>query len=282
MDFLSRIRRPPRRSQAPPDASEALWPPLAGDGLDGHAEPLPILGAAHRGREEPRSGQPYLEGRYHFEQFFGDLARRRRTWQVVAICALALAVVLAVGFVQLATTQKVVPYIVELDNLGETRSVGQLALEEVPERAMIAALRRFIHNARTITPDATLLNARLGEARAYARGEAEEAFVAAVREETAFLEQMMRRSDGRYVEEISNILPVPGSRQDGASRAYRVTWRERMESNEGRTVDAFEGYFTLSIVPPETEEEILKNPFGIYVTAYTWSRNNSLLGNSPP
>lgn len=224
--------------------------------MDGHATP---------------EGHPYLQGRYEFERAFGDLARRRRTWQVVAILSLVVSLVLTIGFVGLARTQKIVPYVVELDRLGETRSVRKLALDEISERAMIAALRRFIHNARTVPTDARLLNLRLNEARAYARGGALDTFVKAIRDEREVLGQMMERGDTRYVEEISNILPVPGS-----PNAYRVTWRERTDSKEGDTISAYEGYFTLRVVPPETEEEVLTNPFGIYVVEYTWSRLSSL------
>ncbi|MFQ5569866.1 MAG: VirB8/TrbF family protein [Rhodothermales bacterium] len=227
-------------------------------------------GSVTNGRA-PTSGHPYLQGRYEFEQVFGDLARRRRTWQIVAMLALILSLVLGVGFAGLARTQRIVPYVVELDRLGETRSVGKLALEEIPERAMIAALRRFIHNARTIPTDARLLNARLNEARTYAMGQALDAFVTAVREESLAMEQMLKRGDARYVEEISSILSVPGS-----PNSYRVTWKERTDSQEGNEVNAYEGYFTLRIVPPGTEEEILANPFGIYVVDYTWSRLNSI------
>ena len=217
------------------------------------------------------SGHPYLQGRYEFERFFGDLARRRRTWQVVAIMTLIVNLVLALGYVELARRQKVVPYVVELDALGEARSVGKLALDEVPERAVIAALRRFIHNTRTIPTDARLLNARLNEARAFTLGQAQTAFMQAVRDESQTLEQMLQRGDARYVEEINGILPVPSS-----PNSYRVTWRERMDSKEGNTISAYEGYFTLRIVPPEIEKEVLANPFGIYVADYTWSRLNSL------
>ncbi len=176
-----------------------------------------------------------------------------------------------VRHVELARRQKVVPYVVELDALGEARSVGKLALDEVPERAVIAGLRRFIHNVRTIPMDARLLNVRLNEARAFTLGQAQTAFMQAVRDESQSLQQMLQRGDARYVEEISSILPVPSS-----PNSYRVTWRERMDSKEGDAISAYEGYFTMRIAPPETEEEVLANPFGIYVVDYTWSRLNSL------
>ena len=256
MNLLKRIKRP--RSGAGKSGR-----------IDAHvSETYPALPANGRASS---SGHPYLKGRYEFEQVFGDLARRRRTWQIVAVLALMLNLVLTVGFAGLVRMQKVVPYVVELDRLGETRSVEKLALDEIPERAMIAALRRFIHNARTITVDARLLNARLNEARTYAMGAALDAFVTMVREEGERFKQMLKRGDARYVEEISSILPVPDS-----PHSYRVTWRERTNSKEGETISAYEGYFTLRVVPPDTEEEVLSNPFGIYVADYTWSRLNSL------
>ena len=243
--------------------------------LAGAEVPAPDAAFSMNGRgamhEQASSGHPYLQGRYEFERFFGDLARRCRTWQVVAIMALIVNLVLVVGYVELARRHKVVPYVVELDALGEARSVGKLALDEVPERAVIAALRRFIHNSRTIPTDARLLNARLNEARVFTLGQAQTTFMQAIRAESQALEQMLQRGGARYVEEISNILPVPSS-----PNSYRVTWRERTDNKEGETISAYEGYFTLRILPPETESEVLANPFGIYVVDYTWSRLNSL------
>ncbi len=218
-------------------------------------------------RAEPGSGHPYLQGRREFERFFGDLAERRRTWQTVAIAALALNAVLTAGYVRLSLTHRVVPYVVELDALGETRLAAKLAAMPPPERAVVAALRRFVHNLRTVPSDARLLNVRLRTAQAFAAGQALESMVRGIRLEEESIHRMLQRADTRYVTEISGVLRVPGG-----ARIYRVTWREKTTSDTEEADQALEGYFELHVQAPEDEAAILENPLGIFVTDYTLSR----------
>lgn len=211
-------------------------------------------------------GPPHLHARVAFENFFGGLAEMRRTWQTVAMLSLLINVILVLGFAGLAQQQKVVPYIVEVDALGEARSVGRIARADIPERAIVTALRRFVHNLRTIPTDRTLLNVRLNEARAFVAGNAQEAFLQGVQGERETLQEMLRRGDARYVEEINSVLRVPG-----AERVYRVTWRERARSGPAESEQALEGYFRLQLLTPESEDALRANPFGVYVTDYTIS-----------
>ena len=216
-------------------------------------------------------GRPFLKGRVEFERFFGDLALRRRSWRSVAVLALSVNLVLTIGFVRLAHKRKVVPYIVELDALGQTRAVGKLTAVEAPERAVIAALRQYVHNLRTIPSDAHILNTQLNAARSFATGRALDTFMLAVREERDLLERMLQRGDTRYVEEISGVLKVPGE-----ARVYRVTWRERSSASGEEAQTAFEGHFQIKFMTPESEDQIWENPMGIFVTDYTLSRLSSI------
>jgi len=210
--------------------------------------------------------KPHLKGQQEFERFFGGLVERRRYWQSTAILSLLVNLCLVVGLVLLSLQHKVVPYVVELDTLGESRAVGKVAHLHVPDRATVAVVRRFVHNLRTIPTDSRLLNVRFNEARSFATGKALETFVRDVRGKRDALEAMLRRGDARYVEEISNVLRVPGNEE-----IYRVTWRETARRNMTEVSSAFEGYFQVHIEPPDTEEVLIVNPFGIYITDYTVS-----------
>ncbi len=210
------------------------------------------------------AGHVHLPGRFEFERFFGGLAERRRNWQAVALVCLFVNLALTVGFVLLALSHRVVPYVVEVDRLGEARSVGRLAQSAPPERAVEVVLRRFVHNLRTVPTDARLLNARLKEARAHADGRALDTFLKDVGGARKNLEDMLRRGDARYVEEISSVLRVPGD-----NRVYHVAWREIIRQKSSETACGYEGYFRLELSPPDSEEELLSNPFGVWITDYT-------------
>lgn len=218
-----------------------------------------------------KEGHPYLEGRYAFERLFGDLTRGRRSWQSIAFLALLLNLVLTVGYIHLASQHKVIPYVVELDALGEMRAAGKLSVRDVPERAITATLRRFVHNLRTVPTDARLLNVRLQDARTHVHGRAAKTLVTDLDRDRENLERMLERGDTRYVAEISSVLNVPGE-----GILYRVSWRELLRVGHEERVSAYEGHFQVRVDSPEDEEALDRNPLGIYIMDYALTEVSTL------
>ena len=218
-----------------------------------------------------QEGHPYLDGRYAFERLFGDLARGKRSWQSVAFIALLLNLVLTVGYVYLASQHKVVPYVVELDALGEMRAAGRLSVRDIPERAITTVLRRFVHNLRTVPTDTRLLNVRLQDAHTHVRGRAAKTLVTDLERHRENLERMLQRGDTRYVEEISSVLKVPGE-----GILYRVSWRELTRIGHEESVSSYEGHFQVRVEPAEDEEVLSSNPLGIYIMDYTLTQVSTL------
>jgi len=219
----------------------------------------------------PEGSHAYLEGRYAFERLFGDLARGRRIWQAVALVALATNGALTIGFILLVRAHTIVPYVVEVDALGEVRAAAQLSAAEPPERAVQVALRRFVHNLRTVPTDLRVFNVQLARAQAFVSGQALAVFTREVRSQREALEQMLRRGETRYVEEISSVLKMPGE-----AGVYRISWRESESAHFGHATHGFEGHFKVRILAPESEALLLDNPLGIFVTDYTLSRTSSV------
>ncbi|MCY4674147.1 MAG: VirB8/TrbF family protein [Bacteroidetes bacterium] len=218
-----------------------------------------------------QEGHPYLDGRYAFERLFGDLARGKRSWQSVAFIALLLNLVLTVGYVYLASQHKVVPYVVELDALGEMRAAGRLSVRDIPERAITAVLRRFVHNLRTVPTDTRLLNVRLQDAHTHVHGRAAKTLVTDLERDRENLERMLQRGDTRYVEEISSVLKVPGE-----GILYRVSWRELTRIGHEESVSSYEGHFQVRVEPAEDEDVLSSNPLGIYIMDYTLTQVSTL------
>lgn len=200
----------------------------------------------------------------------GDLVRSRRNWKAVAHTALVISVVLAGGFILQARRATVVPYVVEVDALGEMRTLGALAAAAPPERAILAALRRVVSNMRTMPSDARLLNVQLHQAQAFLAGDALQMFTQEVRTQSDKMQQMLRRGRTRYVEEVSSILKVPGE-----SNVYRVAWRETADAGGVSEARGYEGHFKVTLMAPGAPEVLLENPLGIFVTDYTWSATGS-------
>jgi type IV secretion system protein VirB5 len=66
--------------------------------------------------------------------------------------------------------------------------------------------------------------------------------------------------------EIKNIL----QKSDGT---YQVRWTETTYSNGiRRSKEDFTGLFQVKLIPARDEADTFKNPIGVYITNFTWSR----------
>jgi type IV secretion system protein VirB5 len=69
--------------------------------------------------------------------------------------------------------------------------------------------------------------------------------------------------------EISSIL----QKSEGT---YQVRWVETTFSNGVRhSRDDYTGLFQVKLMPPRDEADTFKNPIGVYITNFTWSREFS-------
>src|SRR3979411_2604592 len=85
---------------------------------------FPFPRRAVRDRE---TANPILAGRGAFAGAFGDLARGKRNWQLVAFGLLGVLTILVVGFGRLAWGSGITPSVVEVDRFGGAMSFGPAA-----------------------------------------------------------------------------------------------------------------------------------------------------------
>src|SRR6202049_1697951 len=110
---------------------------------------------------------PYLAARRDGNERYGDYIARARNWRSAAFAALAISAVLALGVVWEAAQSKVVPYVVEVDKLGDAVAVGRAARAAPADaRVVKAQLGAWIVAVRSLSSDPTAEKAAL--ARAYA------------------------------------------------------------------------------------------------------------------
>lgn len=218
----------------------------------------------HKAAEAPL---PWEEGNKEMNRMFGDLAFRRRQWMLAALISMTTSIVLAIGMVALVLSDRNVPWIVEVDKLGDIRVAGEVASLEVPETVRVAALYRLVRSMRQIPGDARILEAQHRTAQAHLANDARMDFIRDLQDNSEELSQMLAERQLRYVTGISSVLPFPG--QPGL---YRVTWTEEYT---GRRTDevSYEGYFQVQPGANPTPEMAILNPLGIFITEYSISRN---------
>jgi type IV secretory pathway TrbF-like protein len=210
-----------------------------------------------------------ITARNEFANAFGDLARGKRNWQVMAFSLAGLVSMLSIAYIRLATSARLVPYVIEIDHLGQIVATGTVEESRLPEQRLIAAeLARFIRSIRTVLPaPASPAQAEMMR-RAYA-------FLG--QEAAGFLNDYFAHAENdprvlgtrvtRLVN-VSSVLRVPNS------DVWKLRWTEEERALQGgippRT-RAWEGYATVRVVPPASTDAIEDNPLGLRIESLTWT-----------
>ena len=208
-----------------------------------------------------------IQGRREFMGQFADLAKGKRNWQIAAFVSLGLLAVVTLAYIQLASTSRITPYVVEVDMLGQARAFGPAERAiEADDRLTIHQLSLFIRNLRTVYSDPLAQKDMIVRAYAFADVEAQEwlnGYFSDPEHDPRLLAQRLSRQV-----DIQSVIRVPGS------ESWKVNWIET-ETRAGTATQrqaAWEGYLTVRQEPPATAATITYNPLGLYVTAVNWTQ----------
>jgi type IV secretion system protein TrbF len=204
---------------------------------------------------------PYLSARREWNERYGDYIARARNWRWAAMGALAVSLVLAIGVVWQAAQSKVVPYVVEVDKLGQTVAVGR-ADRAAPADARVAKaqLAAWIATVRSISSDPLAQKSALSRAYALTAATA-----------TTFLNDYYREhspfGQPRTVAvSVDAVLPI-------SQQTYQLQWTEDTRDLQGRDLATTHWIASVTVAfdPPSDERGVLSDPLGLYVTGISWT-----------
>lgn len=219
-------------------------------------EPTTPAGAA-------TAGSPYLSARREWNERYGDYIARTRNWRWAAFAALAVSLVLAIGVVWEAAQSKVVPYVVEVDKLGDAVPVTRADRAAPADvRVVKAELASWIVDARSISSDPLAQKGALSRVYALTAATA-----------TTFLNDYYRQhspfGQARTVAvSVNAVLPI-------SSQTYQIQWTEDARDLQGRDIGTTQWLASVTVAfdPPSDERGILSNPLGLYVTGISWTQH---------
>jgi type IV secretion system protein VirB5 len=219
--------------------------------------------------DNKKMANPYIAARNEWNEVYGSYIKQRNVMVIITLCSLAITIIAVIGVVYIGGQSKFIPYVVEVDKLG--RSVGAgIARQASPtnEKNIKAQLSDFVMYVRSVTTDARVQKQWLLKAYSmmgrndpsanYIKGY----FGAGTGPKSPFL-----RAETETVEiNVSTILALSG-------QSWEVEWTETIRDNEGTVIDTLlmRGVFQIYISVPETEEDILSNPSGVFVKSVSWS-----------
>ena len=101
---------------------------------------------------------PYFNARRSWNEHVGRVVTATKVWQAVGIGSLCVAGIAVLGMVSVAKQSRFVPYIVEVDKLGQVAAVRPAAVIDAASLSGVvkAELAGFITKARMVTPDQQL------------------------------------------------------------------------------------------------------------------------------
>ena len=221
--------------------------------------------AVHYGKT-PQPETPYQRAAQVWDERIGSARVQAKNWRYMAFGSLILSAGFAAALVWQSARGTVVPWVVQVDRLGQAQAVAPATADYRPTDPQVAwHLGRFIEQVRSIPVDPIIV--RQNWLRAYEwttdRG------AAALNDYACANDPFIKVGKQQVAVEVSSVIRA-------SPDSFRVAWTERhYESGQLSTTERWTAILTIAIQPPRDTERLRANPLGIYVNAISWSREMS-------
>ncbi|EIM63183.1 type IV secretion system protein [Desulfobacter postgatei] len=206
----------------------------------------------------------YLAGRQAWAEVFGSFIQERNLWRLVALLVSIVAILLGAGNIIQLRQQKVIPYMVEVDRAGRI-SGGQMAKKlETSQEIIQYSLGQFITAWRTVTADIALQEKYIKQSSFMSIGAAKRILAKWYADNNPYIS-----SEKKLVEVRIMALPLYVS-----GETWLVEWTEIERTHKGveRSRTTFQANLIIKRKLPETQQEIINNASGIYVSEISHSK----------
>ena len=213
--------------------------------------------------DTPQPTTPYQAAGQVWDERIGSPRVQAKNWRLMAFGCLALALLMAGGLVWRSAQSIVTPYVVEVDNAGQVRAVGEAATPYRPNDAQTAHhIARFVTLVRSLSIDPIVVRQNWLDAYDYTTDKG-----AAVLNDYARVNDPFARIGKESVTvQITSVVRA-------SDTSFNVRWTERRYVNGAAAgLERWTAVVSIVLQPPRTEERLRKNPLGIYVNGLSWSR----------
>ena len=221
--------------------------------------------ATHYGKS-PQPETPYQRASQVWDDRIGSARVQAKNWRLMAFGSLALSAGLSAALVWQSTSGSIVPWVVQVDKLGQAQAVAPAIADYRPTDPQIAFhLARFIEQVRSIPADAIIV--RQNWLRAY--DFTTQAGALALNDYARANDPFTKVGKQQVAVEVSSVLRA-------SPDSFRVAWTEkRYENGQLAGSERWTAILTIVIQTPRDAERLRANPLGIYVNAISWSREMS-------
>jgi len=209
---------------------------------------------------------PYFDGRREWNERYGSYIKQAKIWKVITFIALLICTFTILGIIYIGSQNKLVPYVVEVDKLGNAQAINYAQQSHLSSEQVIKySLAEFIQNFKTLYGDAKTQKAMT--LKIYRYLSPSHSAYNTINEYYRANSPFERLQTERVRVKIKSIVPIS---QD----TYQIDWQEIVSDPRGLQLrtDHFKASATILLAPPSSEQEIIKNPIGLYVKEFNFSK----------
>ena len=218
--------------------------------------------STHYGKA-PEPETPYQRAAQVWDDRIGASRIQAKNWRLMAFGSLILTAGFATALVVQSARGTVVPWVVQVDQLGEAQAVAPAEAGYRPTDAQIAFhLARFVTDVRSLSIDPIVVRRNWLEAYDYTTDKG-----------AATLNDYARAADPFSRIGQHSVTVAVNSVVRASDASFQVRWTERRYVNgEAAGLERWTAVLSIVLQAPRSEERLRKNPLGIYVNGLSWSR----------
>jgi type IV secretion system protein TrbF len=211
----------------------------------------------------PEPETPYQKAAQVWDERIGSARVQAKNWRTMAFGSLVLSAGLATALVWQSLRGSVVPWVVEVDKLGEAQVVAPANADYTPADPQIAwYLAEFIKDVRAAPADPVIVRQNWLQAYDFTTTSGAVALNEYARADDPFA----KLGKQQIAVDVSSVIRA-------SPTSFRVAWTEHRYEDGALTENArWTAILTIAIDPPTDAEKLRKNPLGIYVSAINWSK----------
>ena len=253
------------------EAWKSMKDMLGGEQVAGDDRQSQIL--VEGGRRTGESPNPYLSARRTWNDLMQAQVATRRSWELIAILCLLIALASVGGIAYVGSQSKFIPFLYHVDPHGHALAIGPVEMASPADpRVLAATIGEFIANARLVTVDAALQ--RKAVYQVYAMLSEQDPATGKMNQwmnGTEDSNPFARAETETVTVDISTVLPQTAD-------TWEVTWLESVWDRKGEVKTPpvpMRALVTVYRAEPSatvTEEELRRNPLSVYVRDFSWSK----------
>ena len=218
--------------------------------------------STHYGRS-PQPETPYQRAAQVWDERIGSARVQARNWRHMAFACLALAAGFSAALVWQSANGSIVPWVVQVDRLGQAQAVAPAVGDYQPNDPQIAFyLAHFIEQVRSIPADPVIV--RQNWLRAYdftTQGGA-----LALNDYARASDPFNKVGKQQVAVDVSSVIRA-------SPVSFRIAWVERRyQDGSLASTERWSAIVTIVVQSPRDADTLRKYPLGIYINAINWSK----------